>query len=476
MRKLSTSLCAAVAIGTAAVVAGASAHAFEISRGASRPVASILPQGKPEEPLLMLVSLREQSMRVYAGDTVVASTNVSTGKTGHQTPTGIFSILEKRRYHESNIYSQAPMPYMQRLTWSGIALHESDSVPDQPASHGCVRLPGSFAEALFGFTERGAHVLITRETLEPRPIRHSNLIYPGGAPDMVSEPDPVSAPQPAVRIRATGSKSVVQIVEYKAEDETEITDDAVDVISSEVSLRSSIDAVEPMRTVGADEDAFIMPASREPIRVLITQRTGRELVRDIQVMLSELDYKAVDADGWMGPDTGNAIIAYQKQRGLLPTGTVSVELARMLHEDTGRRPFPTGHIYVRQGFKPLFDAPVNLREPTEPLGTHFFAALQSKQHPDRIRWIHTSLASQPLQSPLLDLKPGRSSFFSQRGVNRVLDRIDLPHHLRERLTPLMVPGSSIIITDNGLSDESHLGTDFIVLTDQSSEFSMITSN
>ena len=293
---------------------------------------------------------------------------------------------------------------------------------------------------------------------------------------MVSEPDPVSAPKPAIRIRNSGSKSVVQIVEYKAEDKAEITDDAVDVLSSEVALRSGIDAVEPMRTVGADDEAFVLPASREPIRVLITQRTGRELVRDIQVMLNELEYKAGDADGWMGPDTGNAIIAYQKQRGELPTGTVSVELARMLHEDTGRRPFPTGHIYVRQGFKPLFDAPLNLREPTEPLGTHFFAALQSEQQPDRLRWIHTSLASKPLQSPLLDLKPGRSSFFSQRGVSNLLDRIDLPHHLRERLTMLMVPGSSIIITDNGLSDESHLGTDFIVLTDQSSELSLITSN
>ncbi|MEM9107408.1 MAG: L,D-transpeptidase family protein [Pseudomonadota bacterium] len=476
MRKVSTLVCAIVAMGTAAFVVGETALAFEISRGASRPAKSILPDTKPEAPLLMLVSLREQSMRVFAGDQPVARTHVSTGKVGHRTPTGIFSILEKRRYHESNIYSQAPMPYMQRLTWSGIALHESANVPEYPDSHGCVRLPGGFAESLFGLTDNGAHVLITDEVVDPKPVRHRNLIYPGGAPEMIDVQETVSAPAPTVKISNTGSQSVVKIVEYKAEEQTAVEDDAVNVISSEVSLRSSIDAVEPPRTVGADDADFVMPGSREPIRILITRRTGRDLVRDIQTMLNELDFDAGDADGLIGPDTGNAIVAFQKQRGLEPTGTVSVELARMLHEDTGRRPFPTGHLYVRQGFKPLFDAPVILRDPTTPLGTHFFAALQSEKDPDRLRWIHTPLADRPQDSPLLDVASRRSSFFTSGSVNRTLDRIDVPDYLRERLTRLMVPGSSMIITDNGLSNESHLGTDFIVLTRSSSELSVITSN
>jgi peptidoglycan hydrolase-like protein with peptidoglycan-binding domain len=480
MRKLSSIFCA-VLVGTATVAAAEPAYAFELSRGASRTVNSILPEKKPDEPLLLLVSLREQSMRVYAGDRLVARSNVSTGTFEHETPTGIFSILEKRRYHESNIYSQAPMPFMQRLTWSGIALHESDSVPDYPASHGCVRLPGAFARSLFGFTEPGAHVLITEESLDPKPIRHRNLIYPGGPPDLTSAPE---TPEPAVELPtveflSTGSQSVMSIVEYKAEDEAEeatLDDEPVNPIGDDLALRNGIDAIEPPRTVGADDAGFVMPESRDPIRVLITRRTGRHLVSDIQTMLNELDLDAGDADGLIGPDTGNAIVAYQKQRGLQPTGTVSVALARMLHEDTGRRPFPTGHLYVRQGFKPLFDAPVILRDATAPLGTHFFAALESEQHPDRIRWIHTSLTDRPRQSPLLDVQPRRSSFFTGDSVNRVLDRIDLPDYLRDRLTTLMVPGSSIIITDNGLSDESHLGTDFIVLTNTSAELSLITSN
>jgi len=111
-------------------------------------------------PLQIVVSREQQSLVVYDGDTVVATSKVSTGKAGHATPTGIFSILEKRRRHESNIYSNAPMPFMQRLTWSGIALHGSNHVPDYPASHGCVRLPSQFASKLFSTTSVGTPVLI----------------------------------------------------------------------------------------------------------------------------------------------------------------------------------------------------------------------------------------------------------------------------------------------------------------------------
>ena len=86
--------------------------------------------------LQIIVSRSKQTLTVYDDGKLIATSKVSTGKSGHETPTGIFSILEKRKYHESNIYSNAPMPWMQRLTWSGIALHEG-KVPNYPASHGC---------------------------------------------------------------------------------------------------------------------------------------------------------------------------------------------------------------------------------------------------------------------------------------------------------------------------------------------------
>ena len=132
--------------------------------------------------LQIVVSKDRQSLAVYDGDQVVATSKVSTGKRGHMTPSGIFSILEKKVYHESNLYSASPMPYMQRLTWSGIALHESNSVPNYPASHGCVRMPKTFAKVLYQMTERGVHVVIADQPLVPQPFQNSMLFQPQAAP------------------------------------------------------------------------------------------------------------------------------------------------------------------------------------------------------------------------------------------------------------------------------------------------------
>ncbi|PAX06962.1 L,D-transpeptidase [Sphingomonas lenta] len=111
-------------------------------------------------PVLLAVSLPDQKLYAYRGAKLFAVSTVSTGKRGHATPTGAFPILEKRREHYSNLYNNAPMPFMQRLTWDGVALH-AGKLPGYPASHGCVRLPHAFAERLFAVTRRGGMVVVT---------------------------------------------------------------------------------------------------------------------------------------------------------------------------------------------------------------------------------------------------------------------------------------------------------------------------
>ena len=108
----------------------------------------------------ILVSVPLQRAFVYRGGTLIGVSTVSTGRPGHDTPTGRYAIMGKRRKHFSNLYNNAPMPFMQRLTWDGIALH-AGAIPGRPASHGCVRLPLAFAEHLFGATRVGATVRIT---------------------------------------------------------------------------------------------------------------------------------------------------------------------------------------------------------------------------------------------------------------------------------------------------------------------------
>lgn len=114
----------------------------------------------PEGPMLLMVSIPQQKAFLYRNGIRVGVTTVSTGKKGHETPTGVFTILQKNKDHKSNLYNSAPMPYMQRLTWDGIALH-TGKLPGYPASHGCVRMPDDFAKRLFAETDLGMTVVVT---------------------------------------------------------------------------------------------------------------------------------------------------------------------------------------------------------------------------------------------------------------------------------------------------------------------------
>ncbi len=112
------------------------------------------------QPVTVVVSLPMQRAYVYRGDTMIAAATVSTGKDGKDTPVGVFPILQKREMHRSNLYNSAPMPFMQRLTWDGVALHAGNN-PGFPDSHGCIRLPAAFAKKLFSITSVGTNVIVT---------------------------------------------------------------------------------------------------------------------------------------------------------------------------------------------------------------------------------------------------------------------------------------------------------------------------
>lgn len=124
------------------------------------------PQIAPEGPVTVIVSLKTQRAYAYRNGLPIGVSTVSTGRKGHVTPTGVFTILQKDIDHTSNLYEDAPMPFMQRLTWGGIAMH-GGNLPGYPASHGCIRLPIAFAKLLFGVTRLGLTVVITDDALVP---------------------------------------------------------------------------------------------------------------------------------------------------------------------------------------------------------------------------------------------------------------------------------------------------------------------
>jgi hypothetical protein len=134
------------------------------------------PERAPEGPLLIVASVTDQVAYVYRNGIRIARSSVSTGRPGHQTPTGVFTILEKEVHHTSSIYKGAEMPYMERVTWGGIALHAGD-LPGYPDSHGCVRLPLEFSKLLFGVTMKGATVIIADQHSAPAETVHPGLFF-----------------------------------------------------------------------------------------------------------------------------------------------------------------------------------------------------------------------------------------------------------------------------------------------------------
>ncbi|HEU0044199.1 L,D-transpeptidase family protein [Sphingomonas sp.] len=135
----------AVAVETAAVALGPNQFVWTDTASA--------------DPVNIVINIAEQRAYVYRGETLIAATTVSTGKDGKDTPSGTFTILQKKIDHKSNLYDSAPMPFMQRLTWDGVAIHAGKN-PGYPASHGCIRVPLAFAKKLYGITAVGTTVTV----------------------------------------------------------------------------------------------------------------------------------------------------------------------------------------------------------------------------------------------------------------------------------------------------------------------------
>lgn len=382
--------------------------------------------------LQIIVSKDSQSLAVYDGTDVIATSKVSTGKAGHTTPSGIFSVLEKKKYHESNLYSAAPMPWMQRLTWSGIALHESNSVPRYPASHGCVRMPAAFARELYKMTDLSVPVIISDAAVVPQPIQHPNLFGP-------------EAPQP------------LQLL-------------------SDVELRPSMDTGDEkpvqvaMNTASAPILQTVAPAADlEPIRILITRRAQREAIIDIQTYLNQLGFSAGNPDGLVGQSTIQAINAFKALRPQQFKGDralVSDTLLREVYAAAGKGEPPNGVLMIRQDFKPVFEAPVTIENPSLALGTHFLTLHAVDTENGKADWLGVTLENNlPAQTmKRLGIKTQEGLIISGSPITNALSRLSIPEETRRRVDAMLAAGSTMTISDTRIGSETGAGTDFITVT------------
>jgi len=441
----------------------------------------------PQGPLQIFVSIDKQRVALFANGERVAEGPVSTGIPGHPTPLGVFSIIQKNRHHRSNIYAGAPMPYMQRVTWSGIALHEG-ALPGRPASHGCIRLSNEFARKLWPTTRLGARVIIARGELAPTDFTHAKLFAPRPKPagEPVVQLDrpirlaqnesttatdaspadaevtpaaaaerPAEAVKPAEAVEGAGklvaedfadiaAKPAEAIQTAEPADERPV--DATGTVAAPqpaaapaVELRRAVETMQPAEAPqpAAPQPAAAEPASTEPAK------------------------PALDLDDLPKPVTPRIKNADQPKK---PTGQVAVFVSRKEKK-----------IFIRQGFVPIFEMPITIDQPEHPLGTHVFTALGTSDGGDGMRWNlvtvpnEVSRAAEPTrnsrrrgQAPAV--APAPVSHRAPSTAAEALDRIQFPQEAVDLIAERLIPGSSLVVSDEGLGRETGRGTEFIVLT------------
>jgi L,D-transpeptidase catalytic domain len=475
----------------------------------------------PAGPLFFVISTSKQHVSVYGRNGLYARSPVSTGRPDHPTPLGLFTIIGKERYHHSNIYSGAPMPFMQRITWSGVAMHEG-VLPGYAASHGCIRMPHDFARRLFSYTEGNEHVVIARQDVVPASISHPRLPVPKlmpmpGSDTIVSssaqmlqnaiaavsppgpagnaakvdvavkpgtpEAQPDNAAQKllnpqefAKAMKARAAKQAEQagsalspargVIEAKVRELREAT---IGLRKAEVALAHAKDRVET-----ADKQLQKAQGDDEAVKAAVAAKA------DAESKAAEAETALASAQRIKAEKEQQAATAQRAYREVESTKRAAADAIK----SWTRRLSPisvfvsrkTQRLYVRQGFVKVFDLPITIREPEKPLGTHLFIAMPPEQNAAgesaALRWMALSIPETAADSGGESRKRRRRSDEDDAprasspavSASEALDRIELPAEVEGKISEMLWAGGSLLVSDKGMSGETGDHTDFVILT------------
>ena len=369
-------------------------------------------------PQQIFISINQQKLHLYSNGVHVADTSIATGVAEHPTPFGVFSIIQKQVFHRSNIYSNAPMPYMQRVTWSGVAMHEGRDI-GHPASHGCIRMPHDFAVRLYRFTKLNTRVVIARGELRPVEFADAHLFVHKDRPPEIAAPI-ANEVEPAV---AKPAELAVHAGPLTAPVQSDVVTPAA--TTPAVTPAQKTESAAPPDAAAAAPGATPPPPPATPADLAKVAATKKMPI--------------------------SVFISRKRQR-----------------------------LYIRQDFEPLFDTAVTIAQPDAPLGTHVFTALEFTG-PERttMRWNVVSLPGEPPKRVHhVEERRDRYGRVRRREIEeerasdapapqspaQVLARIEIPPEVSEAIAQMIGPGASLIVSDQGLGDETGEGTDFVVVT------------
>ena len=470
----------------------------------------------PKGAIVAVVSLPDQHINVYDATGRIAHSRVSSGVSGHRTPSGVFSVIGKSRHHRSNIYSGAPMPWMQRITWSGIALH-AGVVPGYPASHGCIRLPYSFAPQLYSLTKLGARVIVTTRDVTPVDFSHALLPLPKMQPAPANQQQ--AAGDGGIKLAAANAADANDTTAAAASHSDEAnTPKLLDPIAYAGALRQRAladkSAADAVAKTALDAAQAAGAEARQAVEAVEAAQTELKAAETKLGDITALNIDTPDQAGQSGTTapTTTASIASEKSAAEAAVERARTALAEareheaekskaafttveswkraaetaeaaddLIAEATRRRQQVSvfvsrkeGRIFIRQDWKEVWDAPVTIHDPERTLGTHVYTAVDVEPDGSKVHWTAITM---PPEGAAAEARRGKSKgkdtaraaetaspSAAPETAAGALDRIELPEDARERIAELLWTGGSLIVSDHPRSYEMGEYTDFIVLT------------
>ena len=465
-------------------------------------------------PLFVVISIADQHISVYNSEGLVTRSVISTGMAGHPTPKGIFSIIGRERYHHSNIYSGAPMPFMQRVTWSGVAMHLG-VVPGYPASHGCIRLPARFAQELWGLTKIGERVVISPRDVKPVEFSHALLPVPRmqpapapvaetgsiGTATIVSEPardgavtkvaaadggtEAVAAPASAATPKLLNPIEYAALLKAKAAADSaaaaKAVKDTFEAASAKAAeARRAVAELKAAEAAMAGADAKVAAAAEALAAAAPEAIDGAETAKinadtEFSMAARRLDQaRAVEAV--KTPESFEAVRLWKEARAAVGIASAAAkEAAQRVSAVSVLVSRKDQRVYVRQGLAPVLDAPATVRDPDTPLGTHVYIAAAVDGDGSSLKWAAISMPSMGASGEQASARSKKKSSREEKArepeaprrpassAAEALERIEIPNDVSERISELMWTGGSLVISDQPLSGEtSDIGTDLVV--------------
>ena len=392
------------------------------------------------EPIMAIVSIATQHITIYDADGWTHRAPVSSGVRGRETPAGIFAVVQKNADHRSNLYDDAWMPHMQRLTWNGIALH-GGPLPGYAASHGCVRMPYEFAEKLFEKTRLGMRVIVSPNDVAPVAISHPALIAP--------DADGIAA---ALANSATLDREAAEA----ARADTEASRNAGSANRQVALLNATLRRLEWFATRANAEIAqaakAIEDATTDQSRASAEEAKARAAAKiaetEAQIastraeLQPKLDAAAEASSVAKAAATRKADTAKAAKDAKLDLEPLSIYISRATQKlyvrRNTRKPVADGG----EVFDASIEAPIEIRDSDRPIGTHVFTAVALSGA--GFRWTAVSIDTSD-------------------GARNALDRISIPKDVLDRIAATAVPRSSIIISDEPLSAETNYRTEFVAV-------------